>query len=396
VKTVLFAWELGGNLGHLGEILPVATALHRHGHRVTLALRDLGEARPLLQAQPFALLPAPVSRVRVTGRPPSASYAEVLLKRGYLDLDALLPLVDAWNRLFEQAQPDLLITSYAPTALVAARGRGFPVAMLGTGFYSPPRAEPIPPFRTWEPVPIARLVQSERLALETINRVLAARGQPPLGRLADLFDLAEDFLCTFPELDHYAGRMDQRYWLPLTGGVSGVAPAWPRGDGARVSGYLRAGHRPVEGALAALRESELRAVVFVPDLAPRVRSRWAARNLVLSERPIDLGAAFAQADLFVGYAGLGTALRALLAGVPMLSLPMHAEQFITAMNVQRLGAGLVLPEHAKPADVRAALLGLAGEPSFREAARRFAARHADYDPAAALEAIVARCEELLG
>jgi UDP:flavonoid glycosyltransferase YjiC (YdhE family) len=396
VNTILLAWELGGNLGHLGALLPIATALQQRGHQAVLALRNPAEAKQLLRGRVLQVMQAPVPDARPTGRGASASYAEILLKRGYQTAETLLPIVETWTRLIGEVSPDLLVADYAPTAMVAARGQGFPVALEGSGFFSPPRVEPIPAFRNWEPTSITRIVQSERLSLETINRVLSARGEQALGRLADLFDVAEDFLCTFPELDHYPGRTGQRYWDPLTGGLKGVPPAWPRGGGARVFGYLRKETPGLENVLAALREADLRALLFVPDVTPRLRKRWSGRNVTLSPDPVDLTAALGQADLFVGYAGPGTVSRALLAGIPILSAPMYAEQMITALNVQRLGAGLVLPERADTNDVRAALDRLTGDTSFREAAWHFAARHADYDPAAALEAIASRCEELLG
>ncbi len=394
-KTVLFAWELGGNLGHVGEMLPLARDLHARGHRVVMALREVARASNVLRGESFTVLQAPLGVAGAAGLGSPASFAEILLRTGYHSPEALLGPVQGWRRLFEQQRPDLLIANSAPTAQLAARSLAIPVVVQGNGFFSPSRTEPIPAFRTWEPVPIVRLAYSERLALDTVNRTLSVIGLAGLGRLADLFDVAEDFLCTFPELDHYPGRTGQRYWDPLIGGLKGIPPAWPRGGGARVFGYLRKETPGLENLLAALQEADLRALVFVPDVTPRFRKRWSGRNVTLSPDPVDLSAALGQVDLFVGYAGLGTVSQALLAGVPILSVPMHAEQLITALNVQRLGAGLVLVEPVGQADIREALNRLTGEASFRAAAQQFAARHADYEPGAALEAIVSRCEELL-
>jgi hypothetical protein len=39
-RTILFCWELGGGLGHLMQMLPLADDLVKSGHRVFVALRD--------------------------------------------------------------------------------------------------------------------------------------------------------------------------------------------------------------------------------------------------------------------------------------------------------------------------------------------------------------------
>jgi hypothetical protein len=43
MATVLFAWELGGGLGHLMQMLPLAWGLRRE-HRVVAVLRHLSPA----------------------------------------------------------------------------------------------------------------------------------------------------------------------------------------------------------------------------------------------------------------------------------------------------------------------------------------------------------------
>ena len=44
----LFAWELGGDYGHLARLLPVALELRARGHEVVFAVRDLMGAEKLL------------------------------------------------------------------------------------------------------------------------------------------------------------------------------------------------------------------------------------------------------------------------------------------------------------------------------------------------------------
>ena len=41
MARILFAWELGANLGHLGALVTLAKALRSRGHEAMFAVRDL-------------------------------------------------------------------------------------------------------------------------------------------------------------------------------------------------------------------------------------------------------------------------------------------------------------------------------------------------------------------
>jgi UDP:flavonoid glycosyltransferase YjiC (YdhE family) len=87
----------------------------------------------------------------------------------------------------------------------------------------------------------------------------------------------------------------------------------------------------------------------------------------------------------VTHGGLGTVLRALAHGVPMLLVPLGRDQHANAARVAKLGAGIVLDAGA---DVRAALETLLGEPGFAAAAARAAERiAADRPDRRAVEAL---------
>ena len=96
----------------------------------------------------------------------------------------------------------------------------------------------------------------------------------------------------------------------------------------------------------------------------------------------------------VTHAGHASALRPLMAGVPLLCLPMGRDQDDNAARVVNAGAGLRLPRDADPAAVAAGLKTLIEDPSYRAAAAKLgaaitadvAARNAE----AQLEALVRR------
>jgi UDP:flavonoid glycosyltransferase YjiC (YdhE family) len=82
----------------------------------------------------------------------------------------------------------------------------------------------------------------------------------------------------------------------------------------------------------------------------------------------------------VSHGGLGTVLRALAHGVPLLILPLGRDQALNAHRVERLGAGIALAADAPPERVRSALQRLVTEASFGAAARASAERIAAAEP----------------
>ena len=234
MSRVFFAWELGGDLGHIAPFLPVALALRKRGHETLFAVRDLSHTESLLAGHGFNAVQAPLSQQKVGGLPhPPLNYTEIMLRYGFMHKSGLKALVKAWLQLFGYFKADLVVADHSPVALLAARVARLPRAMFGTGFCSPPHAEPLPNMRPWLKLPPERLQKYEPAALRITNAVLAELGAPPLVRLADLFEVDEDFLCTFRELDQYwnADRRPARYWGVAYGTHAGLAAEWPAPEG---------------------------------------------------------------------------------------------------------------------------------------------------------------------
>jgi UDP:flavonoid glycosyltransferase YjiC (YdhE family) len=76
----------------------------------------------------------------------------------------------------------------------------------------------------------------------------------------------------------------------------------------------------------------------------------------------------------VTHAGLGTTLRALAHGIPLLMLPLGRDQHFNATRVTELGAGIRLPADVGLDRIRAALSELLGDPGFAASASRLADR----------------------
>ena len=390
----LFAWELGGDYGHLSRLLPIALGLRARGHVVDFAVRELLGAETLLTPHGFRALQAPAWLGRVTNLPEPASYAEMLMRFGFLNPQALTGVCRAWRHLVELLRPDVLVMDHAPTALLATRGMGLPRIHVGDGFCIPPGGRPMPGFRWWATEQAARIADSERHVLQAANAVLATLDAPPLVALEDLARCDDTLLCGFPELDHY-GERPHALWIGAPHALGqGAEPVWPAGEGPRVFAYLKSGYGGLEAVLTALKASPARVLVHVPGASRRTAQVHAAPHLRFSDQPLDMRQLAGTCDLAVCHGGAGTCTAMLLAGTPLLLLPMQLEQLMAARRIAALGAAAVVPVEAVPQVARLLRQALA-DPGLRAAAGRFAAAHADHDPAQVAALAVSRCEGLL-
>ena len=390
---ILYAWELGAGLGHVGCFVPLARALAERGCAVTWVLSDVTPAAARLLPGEATLLQAPRFRGQVTGLPePQLAYSEVLLRHGYASAESLCPLLRDWRALIAAAQPDLIITDHAPTALLAARGLVDARARIGTGFCCPPAVTPEAPMLPWMPPDAARSRQSGQQVLDSINGALQAADAAPLAALAQMHEVDEDFITTYPELDHFPQRATPRRGAVL-GSEGGLAPEWPATLGPRVFAYLRARQPQTALLLRTLRRKHYATLVYCPDLAPQARAQFESTTLRFSDQPLDIIAVTAASDLVVCGGGHGTVCAALLAGKPLLLMPEMAEQAITAWNVEALGAGLGLAA-GQEGRIGALLTRLLHEPGFERAAQQFRTRHAGTTQAQIIDGIAQRCIEL--
>jgi len=218
--TVLLTWEMGRGLGHLVPLSPIATGLARRGHHVYLAARDLSRVHIALDRNLVTCIQAPLY-LRPGGEAiaPAMTFAHILYNNGFGAADQLQALADAWITLYRWVKPDLIIFDHSPTALLASRASRASKALVGLGFFCPPDADPLPNLRTWLNPDPRCLRQGEQRVLENMNQVLHALGQPPLDRITQMYaQVDENFLATFPELDHYPDRSgEMTTWLRVKG-----------------------------------------------------------------------------------------------------------------------------------------------------------------------------------
>jgi UDP:flavonoid glycosyltransferase YjiC (YdhE family) len=380
---ILFAWQLGANYGHLMTDLPIAEILRERGHDVSFTVADRHIATEILAPLDIPFSPAPPAPERSTAAPP-ASHAEIMQASGFGDDRILDRMLNAWSALLS-SNTDVLVADHAPMALLAAYVLDIPAVVLGNGFTIPPLVSPLPCTRPWEDIEVSRLQQAEHTVLSRINAVVARHDRRPLRRLAELFVGRKTLLTTFPELDPYADRENGTYIGYISGQSTGTAVSWQAGSRPRVFAYLRPTVPRIAAILTALEESGGQVIVAMPGAGADLRQHFASTNITLLSSAVPLAPLLGSADLVVGYGGAGMIASSLLAGVPMLLVPENAEQYLGAMQVAKLGAGILIDVRQEDGDVAPALARLLQHPSYRSAARALAAKYCAFDPDAAAD-----------
>lgn len=376
------SWELGAASGYAAVMRQIVLAATRQGHRCVAIVRDLHASAPLFADLPaLTVVQAPVATAsRIPPVRVQTSYATLLHNRGFADPQSLVARLQAWRALFQAFGIERLLARHSPTAVLAARAAGIPVLHYGTGFSIPPARTPWPAFRPDIAEDDPRLAANEQRVLATTNAALHQLGAPALPAMAELFAPLPTALLTYPELDPYPRREPlRRLGLPLTSyGTPPHWPASPRRPRLFASLPVNDGTRGWLDILA-----RLPVCALLRFSGPAVSTGPLPPSLAVADGPVDFAQAIADCDAVIGYGSHNLVCEALLAGKPMALIAQNPDHLMTGERLRALGAGIVLPERPA-ADSADRLLALLESSGHADAARAFAARHADAAPRAGI------------
>ncbi|MFE7317620.1 nucleotide disphospho-sugar-binding domain-containing protein [Streptomyces sp. NPDC057555] len=102
-------------------------------------------------------------------------------------------------------------------------------------------------------------------------------------------------------------------------------------------------------------ENRPRVTGFLGDLPANAEAhRWVPQMKILPH-----------ADVFVTAGGMGSTMEGLSHGVPLITVPQAADQFITGVQIDKLGLGKLIPATEVTAQaLREAVLSVAGDPAM--------------------------------
>lgn len=392
MARIILASELGGNLGHVTKLGAIGRALVANGHDLIFAvqrpdalraIRDVAEAGRVRQAP---IWPGLLTLTRdLPHLPVQNSYGDILAAVGMADSGVLEYLLRAWEGLFSDVAPDLLIAEFAPAALLAAAGR-IPRIAVGTGFSVPPSH--LPGFPAFDPG--HRTVVEEAALLAIVNHAIARLGRSPLQQLGDIAQAEALCPCVFAELDPYADDRVAPVLAPMLSGPTGQAKG---GEAIFVYHPAGAGGRSdaLEAALAIVAGRGWRVVAYMPGMSATGTQALGRAGVELAKAPLRPAEIASLAGLVVTAGGIGLVSSALAAGLPIALLPHDAEKRLTARAVVQRGLGIMVgiseADRSQPEALASILIDAASDGAMQQrcrvAAPSFRARLSK-DPATAI------------
>lgn len=414
-RYLFTTWEGGG---HVQPLLLAAREAMDAGHTV-LVLSDAcnaGDAAPLgLPFRCWITAPSQVGKSREDDRLKDHE-ADNPLEVIHRLLDRVMTgparaYADDTLAAIEAFGPDVIVSQELLLGvMVAAEAQKLPLALFAANIWSLPTLPGAPPFGAGMPQATTEEERAMHAMVSQMSRSFYQAGLPALNGARQALDLPPlDDL--FDQLNH-AGQILMATSLafdfapdPLPAPFSYVGPyladpTWvepftsQEGDAPLVlvsfSSLYQAQERALQAVIDALGRLPVRAVVTTgPTLSP---DEFVAPGNVTIVRAAPHGLLLERSALFVTHAGHGSTLRPLLAGVPLLCLPMGRDQNDNAARVTARGAALRLAPDASVEAISAAIGELLNTPSYREAAAALGeAIRTDIKPGAvtaALEALV--------
>ena len=363
-------------MGHLVPHRELIAALLKRGHTVHVAARDVGRAGAAFEGLPLHYWPVPLSLDLPTKiYQPTVSLAHILHNVGFANATDVTLRIAAWRNLLTAIRPNVLLADYGPTALLAVRGSAVKAVVIGMGFCLPPDATPLPAFATLaHGTTVEQLSDDESRVTLNMNSALQQHGLPKIQRLADTFyDTHAQVLTTVAELDHYPARGQAEYW-GLSPERAGKSVAWPAGTGRRVFAYLKP-FPAIEALFELLNQLELPSIIACDGLSESLRHRHRSATLNFTEGDVDIARLAVDCYVAITNGSHTTTARFLLAGKPVVMIPLQLEQELVAHAVTSLGLGLTVRPN-EPQNLFPQLATILNSAVYHRAAADLASKYA--------------------
>jgi UDP:flavonoid glycosyltransferase YjiC (YdhE family) len=143
-----------------------------------------------------------------------------------------------------------------------------------------------------------------------------------------------------------------------------------------------------------LKKKQYPTFIYPDGLHAQMIKDYSCDTLRFSDKPLDMDTIGKTARVGICNGNFGTTCQLLMNGLPLLLLPLQAEQHIVSRNVDRLGAGLCAPLKA-PAAMVMKLEALIADSKYRNIAADFSQRYANMDESYTVGVAVAAVDKLL-
>jgi hypothetical protein len=363
LRSVLFGWELGANLGHAKPLASIARRLKEDGVRLIVAARDLMYARLAFGDLTEQIFQAPIwPNHRHSGSETSElNYLDVLANIGFADPVKLGAVVGGWTALIDLVKPNVIVADHSPGLLLAARTRKIPVVQVGSGFTMPPvDMDRVPPIR------------ADRAPIMPESRVTSAMekvvGDEAPRALIDLFRTQSRIVFGCPELDPYASFRRETLYLPPEPLPEFIEPPVEP----RIFAYLGPEIPKIDQLLQTLTELNISIEFYLRGESAQLGRFLTLRGHRVHDTPPSLADVLPTVSHVVSAGGAFTCHAALAAGRPMLAIPLHGEAEMNISAMERLGVGHRFDRIDKSNVLRSAIIGFLRDHHLLTQARHWA------------------------
>ena len=359
---VVFSFPRGR--GHLAPLLPIARQAKASGHQTAL----IGAREPVLEQTGFTrLCPRDIrlpSSTIGTGSMRSFDSKRVLqrVEEVFLGTAAYGALIDVHQLLTEWPADILVCSEFDFGAMTAAEEAGVPCVVV-TAFATASNS--------WK--------DSIRVPIQQLRFAAGLAADPHLSMMDGALTVVPATASMRPDTD-FGGPVMRLRPTPLEIDAPHPAAAWFRAGDEAIRIYVTLGTefntssgdlftRLLEGV------GDLSARILVttgPWVDPGTIELAASTgpSTVRVEQYVPQAEIIQHADLVVNHGGSGSVVGALHAGVPMIVLPLGADQVPNGHYVEAVGAGAVLiAESATRAEIGAMASHVLSTPGYRSAAR---------------------------
>ncbi len=395
MSNITLCWELGGGYGHLAGFQILAHKLTQRKHTVNALLRETTRAADFFKLDTLKIEAAPFFRSSKKYSSPTISYADIIQRLGYQSINTLLPLVKHWRKKFIDHKTELVIADYSPTALLAARTLGIPATDYGAGFFSPPAVYPLPTLTPWLRSEAGFLEYIENQVLVVINEVLRHYSKAELSYLYELFEIEENFLCTFPELDHYSDRSTGTYWGPEFSNDVGITARWPKNNKKNIFAYLHRSYPFLDELLLSFGKIEENILVHCVGLPSEKIKKYTFNNVIFCKDPVKMKSLAGKADFVISHSGHGSTAACLLMSIPQLLLPTQLEQMTLANKLKQSKLCETISIQDKTPNYVGLIKSTIQNTEIKKQVKLFANHYCNFDQQKQIEKIVLCCEKIL-
>jgi UDP:flavonoid glycosyltransferase YjiC (YdhE family) len=359
-RALVATWASGGNLPPL---LASAELLSASGFVVRVLTS--GATRAAAAERGFPTVPYPTTPDPVESVPFEAIAAELSGQAAGLEVAR-----DVLDLVRETSADVLVVDCMLPAALAAGEAAGVPTASVVHFPYALARAVMTRRGGAWT---------TDRASLDDTRRALGL--QPTGGNLA-AWESPELLLVTLPRWFDEPAKLPRHVVHAGPLGIRKKDPKYRVGEHRVLLSFSTTVMVGQEGVAAnACAALELAGADGVLTRGPAVpRSALPAVHGLEILDWADHDDLIPACDVVVTHGGLGTTLRALAHGRPLLLLPLGRDQHFNASRVAQLGAGLTLPADASVTAIASALERLFTRSAYRERAMELAAQIALDEP----------------